>query len=106
MNSTEWQYQRSLYNRMIESFIASNVKVVNPDGTTRTLTTEKDNRGVYKDALPQAYTEEEAKMIKQESDSMFGYMDHDTKSLYLKKDCSCFFINFKPSYLLKRINGS
>ena len=33
---------------MIESFIASNVKVVNPDGTTRTLTTEKDSRGVYK----------------------------------------------------------
>lgn len=102
INSAEWQYQRSLYNRMIESFIASNIKVVNPDGTTRTLTTEKDSRGVYKDALPQAYTEEEAKMIKQESDSMFGYMDHDTKSLYLKKGLFLFLHQFQTFLSAKK----
>ena len=109
INSKEWQYQRSLYNAMIDSFVESGLKVVNPDGSTKTLTGERDSKGVCKEDLPQAYTEEEARMIKQESDSIFGYMDHDTKSLYLKKGMFLFLHQFqtflsakKNQWLLKR----
>lgn len=108
-HSSEWQYQRSLYNAMMETFIEENYKVPSADGTYRTLSTEKDSRGVYKENLPQAYTTVEANMIKQESDSIFGYMDHDTKSLYLKKGMFIFLHQFqtflsakKNQYFLKR----
>lgn len=70
-NSSEWQYQRSLYNAMMETFFEENYKLPNADGTSRFLSREKDSRGVYKEALPQAYTTLEANMIKQESDSIF-----------------------------------
>lgn len=108
-NSSEWQYQRSLYNAMMETFFEENYKLPNADGTSRFLSREKDSRGVYKEALPQAYTTLEANMIKQESDGIFGYMDHDTKSLYLKKGVFIFLHQFqtflsakKNQYFLKR----
>lgn len=103
MNSEAWQYQRSLYNRMIDSFVESGLKVVNPkDGSTTTLTGKRDNRGVCIEALPQAYTDEEARMIKQESDGIFGYMDHDTKSLYLKKGMFLFLHQFQTFLSAKK----
>lgn len=102
MNSYEWQFQRSKYNAMMEYFISSNYKVILPNGSTRFLSTEKDSRGVYKEDLPQAYTEREAEMIRQESNSMFGYMDHDTKSLYLKKGIFLFIHQFQTFLSAKK----
>lgn len=87
---------------MMETFFEENYKLPNADGTSRFLSREKDSRGVYKEALPQAYTTLEANMIKQESDSIFGYMDHDTKSLYLKKGMFIFLHQFQTFLSAKK----
>lgn len=108
-SSPEWQYQRSLYNTMMETFFEENLKVYDTDGNSRPLSTKKNSKGVYEENLPQAYTTKEAEAIRQESNSVFGYMDHDTKSLYLKKGLSIFLFQFqtflsakKNQYFLKR----
>ena len=99
----KYNYQKALYNKMLEELVNVERVTIWDDKlkTNRLLTMEDD--------LPRAFTNREIRAYKQESDTAFGYMDHDTKSLYLKSGIWSFLHQFqtflsarKNQYLLKR----
>lgn len=99
----KYNYQKALYDEMMRILIEEeNVDIFDhKNGTTRKLT--------YEDQLPRAYTVKEIMSIKQESDSSFGYMDNETKMMFLKGSVGNLLYQFKTfisakksQYLLKR----
>lgn len=95
--SKEWQQQRAMYNALIDQLIEEDYEVL--DSTTgeyRKLSNEVDpTTKIYKERLPKAYTSIQAASIRQESNGLFGYMDNDTKALYLKKGLWVLIHQFK-----------
>ena len=100
---SKYNYQRALYNKMMD-------ELINVERLTIWDDSLKINRLLTKeDELPRAFTNREIRAYKQESDTAFGYMDHDSKSLYLKSGIWTFLHQFqtflsarKNQYLLKR----
>lgn len=90
----QYNFQRALYETMMQEFIAGGYTIQDADGNTRALTLEDD--------LPQAFTERENEKIKQEAESLFGYMDHDTKSLYLKTGIGLVIGQFQTFFSAKK----
>lgn len=88
--------QRALFERMREIMVEEGVRVVDWEvGTTRPLE-------ITDDFLPQAYTLKEAVKIKTEADSMYGYMDNDTKSMFFRKGIGLLIGQFKTFFSAKK----
>lgn len=95
-NIHKYNEQRALFERMKEDMIAEKVQVIDWEaGTSRPLTAEDD-------FLPQAFTLKEISKIKQEADSMYGYMDSDTKSLFYRKGVGLIIGQFKTFFSAKK----
>ena len=98
-DKNQWFYQRALYNRMKEEFISEGyvVKFTDKNGNVdhRLMTMDDD--------LPRAYTTKESESIHQEANTLFGYMDSDIKSLYLKKTIFIYLHQFQ-TYLSAKKN--
>ena len=75
--------------------INSNYEIEDGDGNYRVLTLNDD--------LPQALTTNEISAIRQESNTMFGYMDNDQRSIYTKKMQGLLFGHF-TTYLSAKKN--
>ena len=67
----EWSRQKGNYTSRMLELINSNYEIEDGDGNYRVLTLNDD--------LPQALTTNEISAIRQESNTMFGYMDNDQK---------------------------
>lgn len=102
-SNPEYNNQRALYRAMMEEFIEVDKWEVLDEktGEYRPLTMEDD--------LPEAFTTKEVQKAVQEANTMFGYMDHDTKSLIFKRGLGTIIGQFqtyltakKNQYFLKR----
>lgn len=98
-DTKEYNYQKALYNRLLEQLIEERLTIIDKDGEVRPL--------MMSDELPRAFTAKDIAKVKQESDNLFGYMNHATKSLYLKTGIFMLFHQFmtfisakKNQYLL------
>lgn len=74
---SDFQYQRALYQTMLDRFISKGFQITDENGIRRTLNKNDD--------LPQAFTDLEISGIKQEADMLFGYMDNDNKAELFKQ---------------------
>lgn len=54
------------------------------------------------DDLPEAFTTTENKKFKSESDMIFGYMDHDVKSLFFRRSAGILFGQFMTYITAKK----
>ena len=91
----EWSRQKGNYTSRMLELINSNYEIETADGTYRVLTLNDD--------LPQALTTNEVSAIRQESNTMFGYMDNDQRSIYTKKMQGLLFGHF-TTYLSAKKN--
>lgn len=79
---------------MKREFIEDGYTIINPDGTSRAMTMDDD--------LPEAFTTTENKKFKSESDMIFGYMDHDVKSLFFRRSAGVLFGQFMTYITAKK----
>ena len=79
---------------MLERFVNQNFKIID-NGVERNITMEDD--------LPHALTDLEVASIKQEADSLFGYMDNDNKSEIFKTSFFTLIGHFR-TYLTAKKN--
>lgn len=94
-NTPEYNYQKALYNRLKEQLIEENLQIYDKDlGEFRNFT--------FNDELPRAFTAKDIAKVKQESDNLFGYMNHNTKSLYLKTGLFFMFHQFMTFITAKK----
>ena len=94
-NTPEYNYQKALYNRLKEQLIEENLQIYDKDlGEFRNFT--------FNDELPRAFTARDIAKVKQESDNLFGYMNHNTKSLYLKTGLFFMFHQFMTFITAKK----
>ena len=77
VDSEQYNFQKALYNKLMEDHIKDGKTVIDKDTNERRPLTIKDE-------LPSPFTSNDIQKIKQESDSLFGYMNDDTKSLFFK----------------------
>ena len=98
----KWQHQRAMYLYRLETFVKERFVVTDyKTGETRVITMEDD--------LPLAFNTSESAAIRQESNTIFGYMDRGVKSNMFKKTMFILFGQFatyitarKNQYLLNR----
>lgn len=101
-NNPAYNDERALYTAMLREFVEKEFKIKDKEtGEFRVITME--------DELPEAFTQKEADRAVQEANTMFGYMDHDTKSLVYKRGMGTILGQFqtyitakKNQYFLKR----
>lgn len=91
----EWGQQKGNYVSRMMQLIDKGETIDDGKGGTRLMTVDDD--------LVSALTTEEIAAIKQESNTMFGYMDADVKSPYLKKVQGLIFGQFS-TYLSSKKN--
>lgn len=92
-----WKEQRSLFEAMRNQMVEDGVEYVVDwtTGETRTLQ--------YTDKfLPRAFTNNEARKIIQEANTMYGYMDTANKSLWFKKGIGVLIGQFQTYFSAKK----
>ena len=92
----EWSKQKGNYTSRMLELINSGYEIQDETTQTYRVLTLNDN-------LPQALTTNEVSAIRQESNTMFGYMDSDQKSIYTKKMQGLLFGHF-TTYLSAKKN--
>lgn len=90
----QYNYQRALYNTILNKFIEQQYQIKDKNGEKRTISN--------KDELPQAFTSLEIAGIKQEADILFGYMDNDNKSDLFKTGIFTIVGHFKTYLTAKK----
>lgn len=93
---TIFRDQRALYQAIRQQMIEEGALITNWEtGEVRTMTKEDED-------IPKAYTNLEANKMIQETNSMFGYMDNDNKSLFFKKGVGIIIGQFQAYFSAKK----
>lgn len=94
---TKWADQRALFEAMKRQMIKEKITYVDDWETGHTKVFSESD-----DFLPRAYTNIEAEKMIQESNTIYGYMDNENKSMFFKEGIGILIGQFKTFFSAKK----